>query len=255
MKWKIIRASTIGTSHITSGSLCQDSCYADVIRAADDQEYLVVLVSDGAGSAKEGGMGAELTCETAISRISASLENELDVFFTEQNIITLIENIRGVISDKAQADSLSVKDFACTFLGTVIGCRQSLFFQIGDGAIVLSVNNVQGVVFWPDSGVFANMTYFVTDHDALSNLHIQISNVSFDEIAVFTDGIQRLALSFEQQCPHPPFFDPMFAVLRKQLPEHCDELDGQLIQFLNSPAVNERTDDDKTLILATLRMA
>jgi hypothetical protein len=249
--WKIIRASIIGTSHINSGSSCQDSCYADVIRTADEQEYLVVLVSDGAGSAKEGGKGAELTCETAISSISASLENESSVLFTEQNVVAWIENIRGVISDKAQADGISVRDFACTFLGAVIGCSQSLFFQIGDGAVVLSVNNVQGVVFWPDSGEFANMTYFVTDQDALSNLHIQISNVSFEEIAVFTDGIQRLALSFEQQRPHPPFFDPMFAVLRKQSPEHCDALDEQLRQFLESPAVNERTDDDKTLVLAT----
>ncbi|MGZ8908103.1 MAG: PP2C family serine/threonine-protein phosphatase [Methylobacter sp.] len=253
--WKIIRASTIGTSHIKSGGRCQDSCYADVICTADGQEFLVVVVSDGAGSAKEGGQGAELTCETAISSISASLEKESDVFFTEQSIVALTEDIRGVISDKAKADGLTVRDFACTFLGAVIGCSQSLFFQIGDGAIVLSVNNIQGVVFWPESGEYANMTYFVTDPDALSNLRIQISNVSFEEIAAFTDGIQRLALLFEQQCPHPPFFEPMFAVLRRQSPEHCDVIDGQLIQFLNSPAVNERTDDDKTLVLATRRIA
>jgi Protein phosphatase 2C len=249
--WKIIRASTIGTSHIKSGSLCQDSCYADVIHTSDDQEYLVIVVSDGAGSAKEGGQGAELTCETAISSISNSLEKESADIFTEQSAVTWIENIRNVISDKAKADDFTVRDFACTFLGAVIGSSQSLFFQIGDGAIVLSVNYVQGVVFWPESGEFANMTYFVTDQDALSNLRIQISNMSFNEIAVFTDGIQRLALSFEQQRPHPPFFDPMFAVLRKQSPEHCDALDEQLRQFLESPAVNERTDDDKTLVLAT----
>ena len=249
--WKIIRASTIGTSHTKSDSSCQDCCFADVITSADNQKYLVVLVSDGAGSAKEGGQGAELTCKTAISSINTSLEKESADIFTEQRAVTWIENIRNVISDKAKADGLSVRDFACTFLGAVIGCSQSLFFQIGDGAIVLSVNDIQGVVFWPESGEYANMTYFVTDQDALSNLRIQISNMSFKEIAVFTDGIQRLALSFEQQRPHPPFFDPMFAVLRKQSPELCDVLSEQLKQFLNSPAVNERTDDDKTLVLAT----
>jgi hypothetical protein len=213
------------------------------------------VASDGAGSAKEGGKGAELTCKTAISSISAPLEKEAAVLFTEQRIIAWIKEIRCVIFDKAEADGLTVRDFACTFLGAVIGCSQSLFFQIGDGAIVVSVNNIQGVVFWPESGEYANMTYFVTDQDALSNLRIQISNGSFEEIAIFTDGIQRLALLFEPQIPYPPFFDPMFAVLRKQSPEHCDVLDRQLIQFLNSPAVNERTDDDKTLVLATRRMA
>ena len=203
--WKIVRASTIGTSHIKSGSLCQDSCYADVIRAANDKEYLVVVASDGAGSAKEGGKGAELTCKTAISNIIESLEKEDADLFTEQNIVTWVESIRNVISEKAKTDDLMVRDFACTFLGAVIGGSQSLFFQIGDGAIVLSVNNVQGIVFWPEPGEYANMTYFVTDQDALSNLCVQISNVPFEEVAVFTDGIQRLALSFEQQCPYQPF--------------------------------------------------
>jgi hypothetical protein len=251
--WKIIRASTIGTSHIKSGTLCQDSCYADVIQTINSKEYLVIVASDGAGSAKEGGKGAELACETAISSIIESLKKDNTGPITEQHVVVWIESIRSEISEKAKIDNLVDRDFACTFLGVIIGDSQSVFFQIGDGAIVLSVNNVQGVVFWPKEGEFANYTYFVTDKDALSNLYIQTSNKSFEEIAVFTDGLQRLALSFEQQCPHPPFFDPMFSILRRQSPESCDELDEKLIQFLNSEAVNERTDDDKTLVLATLR--
>jgi serine/threonine protein phosphatase PrpC len=250
--WKIIQASTIGTSHIKSGCLCQDSCYADTHRTANKKDFFIAVVSDGAGSAKEGGKGAELACKTAISCISKDLEKEF-TDFTEETIVSWVTAIREILSEKATEDRLDIRDFACTLLGAIIGSDYSLFFQIGDGAIVLSVNDIQGVVFWPEAGEYANMTYFITDQDALSHLHIHMSNMPFEEIALFSDGIQRLALSFAQQCPHPPFFDPMFSVLRKQSLELCHVLDGQLKQFLNSPAVNERTDDDKTLILATKR--
>ncbi|MGA0525444.1 protein phosphatase 2C domain-containing protein, partial [Escherichia coli] len=65
----------------------------------------------------------------------------------------------------------------------------------------------------------------------------------------------RLALAFETKLPHQPFFEPMFSVLRRTEPSDCEGLSAQLGQFLNSPQVNERTDDDKTLVLATRRTA
>jgi hypothetical protein len=58
-----------------------------------------------------------------------------------------------------------------------------------------------------------------------------------------------VALDFRAQQPHGPFFAPMFAALRKEAePERLTE---PLRAFLDSPALAERTDDDKTLILAT----
>jgi hypothetical protein len=45
----------------------------------------------------------------------------------------------------------------------------------------------------------------------------------------------------------------MFGTLRKADLAACDRLSDQLACFLGSPKVNERTDDDKTLVLATRR--
>jgi hypothetical protein len=67
--------------------------------------------------------------------------------------------------------------------------------------------------------------------------------------------LQRLALVYESKSAHNPFFLPMFSVLRKTAPDNLDSLSDQLAKFLNSPEVNERTDDDKSLILATRRPA
>jgi hypothetical protein len=48
--------------------------------------------------------------------------------------------------------------------------------------------------------------------------------------------------------PHTRFFDAMFKQLATA--EAAEELIAPLRAFLDSPSVNQRTDDDKSLILA-----
>ena len=94
------------------------------------------------------------------------------------------------------------------------------------------------------------MTCFVTEDDAFEHLHAEVSSVAPSEVALFSDGIQRLALVYSSKTAHQPFFEPMFARLNEANLKECDVLSEQLSTFLGSPAVNERTDDDKTLVLA-----
>jgi hypothetical protein len=49
---------------------------------------------------------------------------------------------------------------------------------------------------------------------------------------------------------HPPFFTPIFTGLATATAAQEDQIRAALAKFLGSPAVNERTDDDKTLALA-----
>jgi hypothetical protein len=251
--WKFVSASTVGAAHLDINLPCQDACRADVIKISAESEYLLCLAADGAGSAKEAEIGAKLACETAGTSIMASLAGGRALIWDKFIVEAWINDIRRVLTETAAANSLTMRDFACTLLGAVIAPDKAIFFQIGDGAIVAGVGDVQGVVFWPASGLYANMTYFVTDDYALQNLQVLITDHQIDEIALFTDGIQRLALLFEQYSPYPPFFAPMFKVLRQQTPGNCETLNARLAEFLQSPAINSRTDDDKTLILATRR--
>ncbi|SOY52703.1 conserved hypothetical protein [Cupriavidus taiwanensis] len=163
--------------------------------------------------------------------------------------------IQEAVRRAAAAVEATPRDYACTLVGAVVGTCNAVFFQIGDGAIVVSNRVAQGVVFWPEAGPYANMTHFVTDEDALDHLCIEMASVEVEEIALFSDGLQRLALAFDTRLPHHPFFDPMFGVLRSKKLEECEAVSAQLSKFLSSPQVNERTDDDKTLILATRRTA
>ena len=103
---------------------------------------------------------------------------------------------------------------------------------------------------WPQSGEYANCTWFVTDDELASRVEFA-SVEGVHEIALLTDGLQGLALRFLGREAHGPFFEPMFARLRRERSGRGTRLDGELRAFLDSPAVNRRTDDDKTLVLAT----
>ena len=89
-----------------------------------------------------------------------------------------------------------------------------MFFQIGDGAIVYQAEDGRYVpALWPQSGEYANCTWFLTDPDASSRVQAARAR-SVHEVALLTDGLQGLALQFVTRAAHGPFFEPMFARLR-----------------------------------------
>jgi hypothetical protein len=67
-------------------------------------------------------------------------------------------------------------------------------------------------------------------------------------IAGLSDGLQDVALHFASRSVHAPFFDSKFEALGKTDDE--TSLRAPLIEFLSSAVLSERTDDDKTLVLA-----
>ena len=95
------------------------------------------------------------------------------------------------------------------------------------------------------------MTWFATDDAVGDRLEYDLVVGSVDEVAMFTDGLQRLALNYAARTAHAPFFRPMFAAVRGAPEGVADDLSGALANFLRSRPVSQRTDDDKTLILAT----
>ncbi len=64
-----------------------------------------------------------------------------------------------------------------------------------------------------------------------------------------TDGLERLALDFRGCVPHPGFFTPFIKALAGMTDKEL--FDKELVAFLESERVCERTDDDKSIILVT----
>lgn len=210
----------------------------------------MLACADGAGSASAAHIGSDLACQTVVRAVVEFLSQGVRVAEIEEAMLhAWMAETHQTLVDEAAILLTPSRELACTLLLAIIGESASAFVQIGDGAIICRENDGYQPIFWPQSGEYINATYFLTDPQFAQ--HVQIAHCSkrITEVALLTDGLQMLALNYATQSVHQPFFQPLFQTLRN-VPNH-DELRGPLRQFLTSPRVNERTDDDKTLVLAT----
>jgi hypothetical protein len=262
----------VGTAHVRRGLPCQDACRCEELATAAGEPLLLALVADGAGSAPRAEIGSRLACDL--------VQAELRAFFaaggalgdlSRQAVEDLLARLQGAVAVRAEADGCRVRDYACTLLAAVVGTDRAVFFQVGDGAIVVSAAAggaegpaaespgqetaaEYGWVFWPGSGEYENVTFFATEPDAKEHLEWDLLLRPIEEIALFSDGLQRLALHYASRTVHAPFFRSKLSVLSESAASP-EALAAGLSNFLASPEVDLRTDDDRTLVLATRRAA
>jgi hypothetical protein len=154
----------------------------------------------------------------------------------------------------AEANDHKARDYSCTLLAAIIGPGHAAFVQIGDGAIVVSHGDEDGwsYVFWPQHGEFANTTNFIQS-DGLENvIAFELAPRCIHQFAIFSDGIENLVLHQASRSVHQSFFHSMIQPVRNAGTTGLDEaLSQALRRYLGSSAICERTDDDKTLVLAS----
>ena len=248
--WKAIYTSVRGTSHHDGNLPCQDACRVVALQQEAGQ-VLVVLCSDGAGSATHSERGAELACDHLLALIQRGLEVTGFTAIDRETVIGWLDTVRSRLAEESELLQVPIRELACTVVAAVVAEDEAVFFQIGDGATVIARGEEYASVFWPQSGEFANTTNFLTCETYQSHLEFSRLPERIDEVASFTDGLERLALRFHDQTVHSPFFTPMFRALRQT--KDTELLFEPLRAFLESEKVNDRTDDDKTLVLATRR--
>lgn len=256
-QWRYILSSAVGTSHIKTAANCQDSCACALYGSPDRSDVLIAAVADGAGSAKCAEKGAAMACAHFVAEVKHHLQSDnrvrdLDHDFVRKWLI----NFQKQLVEESAVEDLVPRDFASTMLAAVIGDDCGVFIQIGDGAIVIPGSDepdVYGWVFWPQQGQYANETNFTSDQNGSEKIDFSLINGPIDEVAIFTDGLQGLALHYQSRQAHTPFFAPIFAWLRAAPEDYSEKYTASLSSFLNSTKVNDCTDDDKTLLVATRR--
>jgi hypothetical protein len=257
MKWRYAGASVLGTSHVGSSLPCQDAHACALYRDKAGKEILVLVASDGAGTAKRADEGAQLATASFQEAVKEYWAGRAESEFDEAAFRRLIGIARAALVTKSLQQGESLRAYACTFLVAVIGEEIAGYCQLGDGVMVVSEHGDGedwSWVFWPQRGEFANATAFLTDDDALEQIEVEISCRHVEEIAVLTDGIERMVLKYDTHTVFSPFFETMFSPIRaSSVVGPNAALSEALATYLNSPQVNQRTDDDKTLILATRR--
>jgi hypothetical protein len=250
--WRTLAASVVGTSHAAAGLPCADACAARVLHPRRGRSVLVAVAADGAGTAERASEGARLACETVLhqAEVWASRAPRLSNF-GRPDFLPWLHRARKKIARAARAQERKSRDFSCTLLVALVDETRAAFFQIGDGAIVYRGADGRYVpALWPQIGEYANCTWFLTDDDAAERVQSATAE-GVHEVALLTDGLQGLSLRFDTREAHGPFFEPMFARLRAESEGEPAGLREELRAFLGSAPVNRRTDDDKTLVLAT----
>ena len=240
-----------GTSHERTNTRRQDAFRCT---AVDHGRALVAVACDGAGSATHGGEGASLVARR-LSLVAEAHLREHPTLPEEERVRVWIDEVRDLIATTALRRSLRPRDFATTLVMVVATPEEVLTVHVGDGAVVGRFRKAEhwDALAWPEHGEFASTTYFVTD-EAEVRARIKRYERQLDQVAVLTDGIERLALDLSNKVPHAPFFSGVSApVQRSEVIGRDGPLSAKLSQYLASDTINERTDDDKTLIVAVHR--
>ncbi len=254
MEWCYAAASVVGLSHIRTGTRLQDAKHCFVASGTDGRRVLFAVVADGAGSANFGGQGASIICRTLASQARSALRDAAELP-DDETIWTWLDIARDRIQRAAKKRELTSRDFATTLVLFMASPEAVVTAHIGDGAIVVRDrdNDLWRVLSKPHHGEYASTTYFVTD-DPQPTLRIGRCPNQFNAIAVFSDGIENLVLDSVTGAASAAFFTPMAKPLDTSTATGRDcALSRSLASFLASDRLNERTDDDKTLIVAVLK--
>lgn len=201
--WKYAYASVMGTSHVKANLPCQDYSLCEML----NEQTLCIVVSDGAGSAIYADKGAKIACKETLDALKEYFADENTIAEINRNFAEESRSrILKAIHNQADLKSCTIRDFACTLLVAVIGETMAVFWQVGDGAIVVyepHPTTEYRLFFQPAKGEYANMTEFITQKDVM--LQFEIRRGKVDEVAIISDGLECLALNLKEQEAFAPF--------------------------------------------------
>ena len=250
--WRVRSASVPGSGHLTRALECQDFNAVSVL----SNGTLIVVVCDGAGSAKRAAEGAALAARSSMGFLERLLVGGglADAEGWRRVLTDCLVQARSALVELAarQTDTGKPTDhmeFATTLLVAVVSKTWLAAVQVGDGAIVSrDVSGAFSVLTVPGDCEYINETTFITSSDFLERAHFHIErNAEVNGVSALSDGMQMLALKYADNTAHAPFFTSLFDFAARP-----DSSDSDLEEFLRSERVCERTDDDKTLVLAVL---
>lgn len=243
LKIKMAYATALGRQHEKDGLECQD--YA---RSSKGRTVSVIVLADGASSAKYALQGAKSSAEGLIKFICANfhalLEESEDVI-AEQVIIRL----HKILERKAVELDSSMKHFASTLLFVASDGDMYICGQIGDGRMARYTKDLAEaeLVFDPFKGEFLNETTFLSSDNALDNLELEIAPVeNIGGFAILSDGAEESLYNRKESK-----FAPALGRMISWLDENSEIKVKQGIESNLSGLLREKTLDD--LGLAVMR--
>jgi hypothetical protein len=211
---------------------------------------LLLALADGAGSAPRADEGAHCAANVALTTLAETVTSTRpDASNWGDALRHVFRQARRALDETATDLGCQVADLATTLVCVAATTETVAAAQIGDGFVVGSFGDgVLSMLLSPRRGEYANIATFLTSGSVDENVDIAILESPAEEIAASTDGLLRLCVNLREGTPYGPFFKPLLAFASEA--EDAVEASEQLADFLNSDRISQRTDDDKTLVLA-----
>lgn len=228
----MVGASKRGRSHAKDGGFRDDDF--GVLETSDG--WGVIVVADGAGSAKFSRRGSQIAVQSILEKLPSLLSDKLGArlarlmsaflqgspaaeeqikSYLYQTLVTSAFEAAGAIEKEAQSLGESPADFLTTLVLCVVKrMREGLFvagFSIGDGGAA-AFNVKDGSLFSltaPDSGEFAGQTRFLQRSEFTDGFDGMAKRIFFNVlpdvtgILAMTDGISDPIFATDSQFANP----------------------------------------------------
>lgn len=170
--WKSISCEVQGLGHIRNGVPCQDKALC-----LENNGVNVIVLADGAGSARLSHFGAECVVETVSSFLSNNFKELFDHNDSAEVKTKILEDVKVKLYEKSNALGCTISDLASTLLFVAVSDNRYILGHIGDGVIGYLDGITLKVASFPNNGEFANETIFITSNNAIDFFGLFKGNV------------------------------------------------------------------------------
>lgn len=202
-KWRHAQSVRIGVDHIESNMPCQDNAFYLCKNGVH-----VLSLSDGAGSKKYSQIGSDTVTKSICSYIVQEFDSLLMISETYGKTLEDIEDSKRIVKNsifnhlkkeliEKVTPEITFEDLACTLLFVAIKGDRFIMGHIGDGVIAGLFNSGKSeslkVLSHPENGEQINITFFLTDPDAID--HLRITTGSFHNLSgilLMSDGPEEV---------------------------------------------------------------
>ena len=263
----IIAASKRGRSHANEGTFRDDSFKVEYI---PETGWIIVVVSDGAGSAKFSRAGSKIACETFCGIMKEKLSSEaanakIDGMTEEEREEALRHTVLNAayqcllnIDAEARDRDTARKDYSATFLGYVMKKfgEQWLIVSmgIGDGIIgLLDRDDHLRLLTEPDGGEYVGQTRFITMNEVWKPSpmeRVRTAKVSdFRFIMSMTDGVSDPKFETDNNLSDKKLWLELWNEIASQVPlaDRSEETARKLCDWLDFYVNGNH--DDRTLVI------